>query len=99
MENLGALAILLAFCLSIYAIAGSLAGRWKRNPFLIASSRRAVYAIWILVTTASGVLIYGLLTGDFRMAYVAQHSNRAMPAVYKFSASRIGAMSFCEPRS
>ncbi len=27
-----------------------------------------------------------LMTSDFRLAYVAQHSNRAMPAVYKFAA-------------
>ena len=27
-----------------------------------------------------------LLTSDFRLAYVAQHSNRAMPVVYKFAA-------------
>ena len=85
MENLGALAILLSFCLSLYAVAGSLVGRWKRNPFLIASGRRAVYAIFILLTTASAILVHALLTSDFRMAYVAQHSNRAMPAVYKFA--------------
>ena len=86
MENLGSLAILLAFCLSVYAVAGSLIGAWKRNGFLIASARRAVYAIWLLVTVASSVLVVSLLTGDFRLAYVVQHSNRAMPALYKFAA-------------
>ncbi len=28
MENIGALAILLAFCFAIYAVIGSLAGKW-----------------------------------------------------------------------
>jgi len=86
MENLGALAILLAFCLSIYSVLSSLVGKWRQNPFLIASGRRAVYAIWALVTTASAVLVHALMTSDFRLAYVAQNSNRAMPGVYKFAA-------------
>ena len=41
MENLGALAILLAFCLAIYSIAASLVGAWKKKPFLVASGERA----------------------------------------------------------
>src|ERR1022692_2431487 len=46
----------------------------------------AVYAIWVLVTLASGILVYSLLTGDFRFSYVAEHSNRTMPILYKFAA-------------
>lgn len=86
MENLGALAILLSFCLSIYAVFGSVVGRWKRNPFLTLSAERAVYSIWVLLTVASTVLVHALMTGDFRYAYVAAHSNRDMPAAYKFAA-------------
>ena len=37
MENLGSLAVLLAFCLAIYAVIGSVIGRIKRNAFLILS--------------------------------------------------------------
>ena len=85
MENLGALALLLAFCFSIYSIAASLAGKWKQKPFLTLSAERAVYAIWFLVTTASGILVYSLMRGDFRMAYVASHSNHSMAAIYKFT--------------
>src|SRR6266851_10218037 len=86
MENLGSLAVLLAFCLAVYAIFGSVVGRLKRNPFLILSAERAVYSVWFLITVASGVLVYALVTGDFRYAYVAQYSNRAMSSAYKFSA-------------
>jgi len=86
MENLGSLAILLAFCVAIYATLASLVGRVKRKPFLIVSGERAVYSIWVLMTIASGVLVYSLLTGDFRMSYVAEHSNRTMPILYKFAA-------------
>src|SRR5579872_2153103 len=86
MENLGSLAILLAFCVAIYATLASLVGRVKRKPFLIVSAERAVYSVWVLITVASGVLVYSLLTGDFRMSYVAEHSNRTMPILYKFAA-------------
>ena len=86
MENLGSLAILLAFALALYAAAASVVGRLKRNPFLLVSSERAVYAVWALATLASGLLVYALMAGDFRFAYVAEHSNRAMPMLYKFAA-------------
>jgi cytochrome c-type biogenesis protein CcmF len=86
MENLGALAILLAFCLSVYAIAASLVGKLKQKPFLALSAERAVYVVFLLLASASGILIYSLLIGDFRLAYVAAHSNRTMSAVYKFTA-------------
>ena len=86
MENVGALAILLAFCLAIYAAVGSVAGKIFKKPFLGASGERAVYAVWLLLTLASGILVYSLFTGDFRMAYVAEHSNQGMKGMYKFTA-------------
>jgi cytochrome c-type biogenesis protein CcmF len=85
MENLGALAILLAFCFSVYAVVASVVGKWRSNPFLILSAERAVYSNFLLLTAASGILIYSLIAGDFRLAYVAAHSNRAMPLAYKFA--------------
>ena len=86
MENLGALSILLAFCLSVFAAVAAVAGKYAKRPFLVLSAERAVYAIWALLTLASGLLIYALMTGDFRLAYVAAHSDRAMSPVYKFTA-------------
>ncbi|MGB9455675.1 MAG: heme lyase CcmF/NrfE family subunit [Bryobacteraceae bacterium] len=86
MENLGSLAILMAFCVALYATLASVIGRVRRKPFLMESGRRAVYAVWALVTIASAVLVHALLTGDFRFAYVAEHSNNALPVPYKFAA-------------
>src|SRR5205823_11087745 len=86
MENLGSLAILLAFCVALYAVAASVVGRVKNKPFLLVSGQRAIYSIWVLLTVASAILVYALMTGDFRFAYVAAHSNRAMPTLYKFTA-------------
>jgi len=86
MENLGSLAILLAFCAAIYAAAASIVGKIKNKPFLVISGERAVYSIWVLITMASAILVYAIMTGDFRYAYVAEHSNKSMPLLYKFTA-------------
>jgi cytochrome c-type biogenesis protein CcmF len=86
MENIGALCVLLAFCLGVFAVVAAIAGKYGRRPFLIISAERAVYAVWMLLTAASAVLVSLLIQGDYRLAYVASHSNKAMPAIYKFTA-------------
>ncbi len=86
MENLGAVSILIAFCLGVYAFLASAIGGWRNKPYLIVSAERAVYSLWLLLTLASGILVYSLLTSDFRLVYVASHSNRDMPLLYKFAA-------------
>ena len=86
MENIGALSVLLAFCFALYAIVASVTGKLTKRPFLTLSAERAVYSIWVLVTIAAGILIYSLMAGDYRLAYVAHYTNKAMPAVYKYTA-------------
>ena len=86
MENIGALAILLAFCFAVYAVLGSLAGKWAGRPFLAISGERAVYSVWVLLTIAAAILVSSLIAGNFNLVYVAEYSNRAMPKVYKFTA-------------
>lgn len=86
MENIGALAILLAFCFAIYALLGSVIGKLTKRPFLIQSAQRAVYTVWLLVTVGAGVLIYSIMEGDYRLAYVWETSNKTMPIQYKFAA-------------
>jgi len=68
MENIGALAIMLAFCLAIYSVAASLVGAWKKKPFLIASGERAVSALCAPIMLETGILLYVLATTDFRSA-------------------------------
>ncbi len=50
MENVGSLALLLAFCVAIYAVIASVVGRLKQKPFLIVSGERAVYSVRNLIT-------------------------------------------------
>src|SRR5260221_12436007 len=86
MENLGALSLILAFCIALYSIAASVTGKLRANQFLVVSGERAVYACFGLVTIAAGILLSAIFTGDFRLTYVQQHSNLGMPLIYKFTA-------------
>ena len=86
MENLGALSLILAFFLAVYAVIGSAVGQWQGKPFLVLSAQRSVYAVWALTTLASAVLVHAFLISDFRLAYVVSHSNLSMPQIYKFTA-------------
>lgn len=86
MENIGSLCLMLAFCISVYTVLGSMIGYWKKNEFLIVSAERGVYAIWALLTVAAGILINALVSGDFRLAYVAGRTNHAMEWYYKVAA-------------
>lgn len=86
MENVGAIALLVALCLAVYSSVTSLTGKWKAKPTLALSAERSAYAVWILLTAASGILIYALLQSAFQLAYVYSTSNRALPTIYKFTA-------------
>src|ERR1700719_2396830 len=82
----GSYALLLAFALAIYAIAGGIAAVITRRPLLIKSARNAGFAVCALIWLAFGSLVYLFFTDNFAMAYVAEHSNRNLGNLYKFSA-------------
>ncbi len=86
MENLGYLAVLLAFLLSAYATVAALAGKLRRNPFLELSAQRAVLAAWLMTTAASGILLHAILTDNFSFSYVASRSNSDLDLLYKVAA-------------
>jgi len=86
MDALGSYSLLLAFSLCIYAILAALIGHWKQKPLLQQSSERAVIAVTGLVVVGTFCLAVLLLRDDFRLAYVASHSNRALPIYFKFAA-------------
>ena len=86
MENLGYLAVLLAFVLSAYAPLAALAGRLRSNPFLEASAQRAVLGAWLMTTAASAILLHAILTDNFSFNYVASRSNADLDLLYKVAA-------------
>lgn len=82
LSDIGYLAILLAFVLAIFgAIVGGV-GAWKQSRTLILTGQRSVYANAFLLTLASGLLFYALVTHDFSLSYVVETSSRDMSVGY-----------------
>jgi cytochrome c-type biogenesis protein CcmF len=89
MSLLGSFSLLLALVLSGYAmLAGAfgLAGRDAAGERLAESARRAGIAVWVAVSVAAAALVMAAFGNDFSVAYIQQHSNRALPLPYKFAA-------------
>ncbi|MBE2237194.1 MAG: heme lyase CcmF/NrfE family subunit [Caldilineaceae bacterium] len=84
--DIGHLILLAALVLAAFGILGGYFGGQQRNTRLIQSSFNAVYAVAALVLVATVILWYGLLSDAFQLSYVWNHSERALPTFYKFSA-------------
>jgi cytochrome c-type biogenesis protein CcmF len=82
----GSFALLLAFIVAVYAFLAGIAGILTRRTLLTKSAQNAGMAVFFLVTFAVGTLEYFFFTDNFSLAYVAEHSNRALPGFYKFAA-------------
>ncbi len=83
MQSFGAFVLLLALVAAAYGLLAGGLGLWLRRPRLLASGLRADLATFPLVTAAV-ISLWGLiLRNDFAVAYVAEHSNRALPFYYK----------------
>ncbi len=80
---IGHSAILLAFALALWGIAAPLVLYRTGNETFRASARIAVLGQFVLVTLASSALIYGLVTTDFSIQYVAMNTTRATPIYYR----------------
>lgn len=86
MPDLGYAFILLTGVLAVYAAAASVVGHHTKNPRLIASAQYSVYAVFGLLTSASLLLIYLFVVGDYSVKYVHRYSDRSMPLFYKVTA-------------
>lgn len=77
--QLGSVSVLLALLLAFYgAFAGTL-GAARRDARLLTSARYAAFATFGALTAAVVVMEVALLTDDFSVQYVAQHSSVASP--------------------
>jgi len=88
MSQIGSFALLLALALSAYSfLAGALALAWPgpRSERLGETARRAGIATFALVFLAAVVLVTSAFQDDFSIAYLYHHSNRDLPAPYKFA--------------
>ena len=88
MSQIGSYALLLALTLSAYSfLAGSLAlaRPGAGSERLGETARRAGIAVFAMVFLASVVLVVSAFQDNFSIAYIFHHSNRDLPAPYKFA--------------
>jgi cytochrome c-type biogenesis protein CcmF len=95
MPAFGSFALLVALALSGYnLLAGAIALRQlatgRRGGIaperLAETARRAGIASFVATGCAAFALVWAAFTNDFRIAYITEHSNRALPWAYKFAA-------------
>ena len=84
--NVGYLILVTALVVVGFGVAVGMWGGFRRQANFADASFHAVYAVGGLVLIASCILWYGLLANRFEVAYVWNHSERALPTFYKFAA-------------
>jgi cytochrome c-type biogenesis protein CcmF len=81
--TLGHTAILLAFLFALCGVVSPILGYRANSERYLALTRIAILAQFALVTLAAVALIYGLVTTDFSIRYVAFNTTRATPIYYR----------------
>jgi cytochrome c-type biogenesis protein CcmF len=89
MSQIGSFALLLALALCAYSFLAGLAAllreRGSSAARLSETARRAGIAGFAVVLLAAVVLVVAAFQNDFSIAYIFHHSNRDLPAPYKFA--------------
>src|SRR6478752_673734 len=88
MPLLGSFCLLFALALAGYCFVVGVVAAVRKDAVgyrLAETARRAGMASFIAVLLAAAALVYAALTDDFSVAYILHHSNRALPAPYKFA--------------
>ena len=83
--TIGHTSILLAFLLALAGIVCPILSAWRDHDRYLAITRSAILGQFILVTIAASSLIYGLMTTDFSIRYVAFNTTRATPIYYRIT--------------
>jgi len=79
MTTLGSISLTVAFVVAIYSMAAGFVGARRKLPELAESARNGVILYTILATLAVLSIGYALVTRDFSLALVANHTSRDLP--------------------
>ncbi len=85
--EIGQLALILAFLIALVQMLAGFVGAHRRDPALMALARAGAWMQLLFVGTVFLALAASFLLNDFSVALVAQHSNSAQPAIYRFGAT------------
>ncbi len=81
--TIGHASVIAALLLAVWGIIAPVIGSRPGRERFFASTRAAIMGQFFLVTLASLSLIYGLVTTDFSIKYVAFNTTRATPIYYR----------------
>lgn len=84
--ELGHLALIIAFCLSMVLAVVPMWGAQTGSQLMMASARSITVGLFVFVAVAFVCLVYAFLQDDFSVVYVANQSNSLLPVQYKVSA-------------
>jgi cytochrome c-type biogenesis protein CcmF len=79
---LGYSALVAALAIASYGMIAAVVGVRRREAALVRSARSAAYMCFVLLSVANLAMIYGLVTHDFSIGYVAQVGSRATPLLF-----------------
>jgi cytochrome c-type biogenesis protein CcmF len=79
MGDLGAISLWMALALAAYSSVGSVAGKLRGSAALAESAQAAMYATVVVLFVSTLSLVVSFIARDFEIAYVARHSDLAMP--------------------
>ena len=82
---LGTLTLLVAFLVAAYAVTAGFIGNAKENRRLVGSSVYALYGFFALMMLASARIIFGFVSHDYSIKYIARYSDTTMPLHYKIA--------------
>jgi cytochrome c-type biogenesis protein CcmF len=77
---LGSGALLAGLVMGSFSALLSLWAGWREHAVMVQVGRRAFYATAAMILLAAAALEFALLTHDFSLAYVTQHSDLSTPA-------------------
>ncbi len=84
--EIGIFALIMALCMALVQAFFPLLGAARGVPNWMAVARPAAMAQLAFVATAFMALAYSFIADDFSVAFVANHSNSALPFYYKLTA-------------
>ncbi|PZC50474.1 MAG: cytochrome c-type biogenesis protein CcmF [Chloroflexi bacterium] len=86
MAEIGSISLYIALTLSSYGLIGSILGKFFLSYQIQRSALRTAYLIPISLLISTLSLVIAFLNHDFRLEYVADHSNLAMNPIYTWVA-------------
>jgi cytochrome c-type biogenesis protein CcmF len=84
--EIGHFALILALSLAVCQGVMPIIGAHKDDAALMSVAKSAAFGQLVFVVVSFACLAWSFLESDFSVLYVANHSHRALPAIYKFSA-------------